>query len=283
MNVQPLHLSHQELLSPKFKALKLDISEYSFANLYLFRKTHNYEVLFGDEVFVKGRSYDGKTFLMPTFDIRKVPIDHLIQYQQGIDFFYPLPEEWIDSLDKTKLSVSYSENDTDYIFSIEKLKTYPGRHLSGRRNLVHQFEENYVATSFPLTDERKQDALQVLEVWKSQATGDILKTDYEACKEAIKLNSQIGIHGKIHYIEQKPIAIILFEPLHSEMVVIHFAKADLTYKGVYQYLYQDFAKGLDQSYKWCNWEQDLGIEGLKHSKNAYLPDKLIKKMRVKIL
>jgi hypothetical protein len=56
MRSEILGIEHKDLLFPRFKAVHTALSEYTFANLYLFRKNHEYEVLFDKEIFIKGRS-----------------------------------------------------------------------------------------------------------------------------------------------------------------------------------------------------------------------------------
>jgi len=66
MNCKPLELEHKGLLYNRLKAMDTMISEYSFANLYLFRRNHDYRVVDRDgEIFIKGRSYDGKPTICP--------------------------------------------------------------------------------------------------------------------------------------------------------------------------------------------------------------------------
>lgn len=67
MQIEPLHFSHRELLDSKFRQLNLLLTEYSFANLYLFRQLHRYEVIqYNEEVFIKGVTRDQVSFIMLT-------------------------------------------------------------------------------------------------------------------------------------------------------------------------------------------------------------------------
>jgi uncharacterized protein len=282
VDIIPLDLSHKELLSSRFEKLQLDISEYSFANCYLFRKTHAFELIVGDEVFLKGKGYDGMSYFMPTFDVRTRSLDFLREVLKKGDVLFPIPEEWISHFSESEFAISTSENDNDYVYTIEKLRTLPGRHLSGRRNLIRQFNDNYLAVAFPLSRERQKDALEILEKWASLQNEEIGKTDYEACREAISLCETLGLTGEIYYVEEKPIGFIIGEALNKHMFVLHFAKADVHYKGIYQYMHQAFALKCDDHFKFLNWEVDLGKEKLKQSKNAYEPDHFIKKMRVQL-
>lgn len=282
MNTAPLDLSHKELLSPKFQKLALDISEYSFANAYLFRKTHELEVLLSEEVFLKGITYDGMRYFMPTFDVRTRPLTVLKAVLKKKDVLFPIPQEWLSYFPPSEFEISTVEADSDYVYTLEKLRTLPGRHLSGRRNLIAQFKDRYQAISAPLTKETQKDALHVLEKWKNLRQEGIEKTDYAACQEAIALYETLALQGEIYYVDQEPIGFIIGEAHHTQMYVLHFAKADVHYKGVYQYMHQAFAMKCDDHFKFVNWEIDLGKEGIQQSKNAYKPDLFVKKMRVQL-
>ncbi|MDD5672723.1 MAG: phosphatidylglycerol lysyltransferase domain-containing protein, partial [Chitinivibrionales bacterium] len=58
------------------------------------------------------------------------------------------------------------------------------------------------------------------------------------------------------------------------------AKGDRTFKGVYQFMYHQFAQIMPAKYAAFNFEQDLGIESLRRSKAAYRPERMLKKYRV---
>jgi hypothetical protein len=54
------------------------------------------------------------------------------------------------------------------------------------------------------------------------------------------------------------------------------------FKGVYQFMYNVFAKELGTEYEWVNFEQDLGIPELRQAKESYQPDKMAVKYRVSL-
>ncbi len=283
MHSEQLSLQHKELLAPRLRGLGLNISEYTFANLYLFRNIHQYEVVFAFDIFIKGKTRDGFSYLMPTTPIAQLDQQQLIELLTGVDFLYPLPEEWAGCFDPQLFSIEANEDDSDYLYSTEKMRTYPGRHLAGRRNLVKQFKAHYTVRSFPLTSEHIAKAQEVLKQWLEDSRQRPEETDFEACKEALQLLDILGLTGCIYYADEKPIGFMLGEPLNAEVYVMHFAKTNVLYKGIYQFMYQSFALNLDVRYHALNLEQDLGEPGLQQAKRAYLPDKLLPKLRIRRL
>lgn len=278
MHLIDIELSHQTLLSDKFKALKLDIAEYSFPNIYLFRDIHHYQLFFKHELFVKGVTRDGETYLMPTFPLYQAPDVYLKEWLLEVDFFFPIPTAWKEKLDPNLYTFEALEKDSDYLFTLNKMRTYEGRDLDAKRNLVRQFLDSYTVEEYPLTAENAPDALKVLERWHEDHSPE--DDDYKACLEALTHLNAFQLSGRLFYVDGQPVAFIIGEHLHRSYV-FHFAKAIKSFKGVYQYIYQAFAKTLDDSYEWINLEQDLGSPELRQSKHSYHPDLLLEKWRVK--
>jgi hypothetical protein len=63
---------------------------------------------------------------------------------------------------------------------------------------------------------------------------------------------------------------------------MQFAKADIQFKGIYQFAYQHYVQGLDPKYLYLNMEEDLGIPGLHKTKMSYHPEKLETKWRISL-
>jgi hypothetical protein len=283
MHIEPLDLSHQSVLEPRFRKLGLHISEYSFANAYLFRHDHAFQVVFSDEIYLRGKTREGFLYLMPTALIDPSNQQDVDICLQGCDFLFPIPESWLERFDPQKYQIDKKDHDSDYLYTVHKLSDFPGRQLSGRRNLVRQFNDlhpNHAST--PLTAINKDEAIQVLEGWRKHGHENISFTDYSPCLEALQLMDTLNLSGRISHVDGHPAGFVLGEELNSKIFVIHFAKALKSYKGIYQYIYQEFAHALEGKYEAINLEQDLGAADLQHAKRAYYPDQLISKLRISL-
>ncbi|MBA3721794.1 MAG: DUF2156 domain-containing protein [Parachlamydiaceae bacterium] len=285
MHLVNIDLSHQMLLKDKFRLLKSEISEYSFADLYLFRSIHHYQFLFEKELFIKGITYTGESFMMPTFPLDKhFPLDEIKLWLTEVDFLYPIQEEWLKYFDQSIFEFSSLESESDYLYSIEKMRTYPGRALSAKRNLVSQLFAEHKVDAHTLNDERIEDALEVLEAWQKEQTLQKEKSDYFPCKEAIQLLYDLQLTGTVFYVDDEPSGLIIGETSSCNDFLVHFAKAKKSIKGLYQYIYQPLAEMLaHDNHRFINLEQDLGIPEVRHSKHSYKPDRIVKKWRVKLI
>jgi hypothetical protein len=128
----------------------------------------------------------------------------------------------------------------------------------------------------------KPDLLKILNAWQEELGLAKEETDYFPCVEAIEKKEDLGLCGIIYYVDEEPAGFILSEPLSEDTLALHFAKGMRKYKGLYQYMYNSFAKILSPKYEHLNFEQDLGLVALKAAKSSYIPDMLLKKYRVGI-
>ena len=282
MTFEKLGLEHQSLLHNRLRIAQSFFSEYSFANLYLFREAHDYQVVTLPEgIFIRGRAYDGGRFLMPVEEIQKDHLDAVLGLLKGKEFLFPVPEEWLPAFDGKNVSIDFSEGDSDYIYTVEKLSTYQGQSLHGQKNLLNQFLSKYAPEARPLTQNLMDDAREILEVWQTDVGEEKTATDYFPCCEALERYDALVLCGGIYYVENEPAGFIIGEEIRPDMFALHFAKGKRKFKGLYQYMYNHFAKILPKQYAYLNFEQDLGRLALRIAKSSYDPDRVLKKYRVR--
>jgi hypothetical protein len=177
---------------------------------------------------------------------------------------------------------SFLEADSDYLFTIQKLLTYPGRHLSKKRNLVKQLVDMHQVRAETMSSQHLADARLILDRWQEDHK-EPSETDVGACQEAIQFFQKLELHGRMVYVDDKPAGFILGEWLTKECYGAHFCKGLREIKGLYQYLYQDLAHTVEGSCQWINIEQDLGLPAIRMAKRSYLPDALLRKWRMQLM
>ncbi len=280
ITAEPVSLNDQQMLVEHFLALDIGLSEYSFPNVYLFREQHQYKVITGQSIYVRGVHRDGCTYLMVTEPVHKLPVLEFFQQLCQTDYLYPVPNTWRPLFPPNIFLITNSEADTDYIYTLEKLREYPGRKLSGKRNLVKQFMESYAWRAEPLSIQNTADAKVVLTEWQ-RSFEESDPADVSACNEALTLWGQfLNLEGRIYYVDNKPAGFIIGGKLTKHSHVVHFVKAIKGYKGIYQFIYQDYSKNLQDCTHCINLEQDLGNPQLAQAKHSYEPDCLCVKLRI---
>ena len=278
-----MEIKHQPLLRDRLRAIEVPVSEFSFSNLYLFRKTHKYEVVFVDEeIWIRGRSYNEQCYLMPTRDVREMDPDHIGRMAEAAHHLYPVPDQWLTAFPENRYHRSYDDGESDYLYQTQKIATYAGKKLHKKKNLLNFFLKHYSHQAEPLIEERIADALSILDAWQAESGDKEQYTDYNAAREALQRMDELILCGGIWYAEGRPSGYILGEEIAEDTFALHFAKALTQYKGIYQYIFSSFASILPESYTHLNMEQDLGKEALRHSKESYYPETKLVKYRISL-
>jgi hypothetical protein len=253
------------------------VSEFTFANLYLFRQDHHYRVsrLPEDRVVLAGKDGETPFFMLPFGLPERTLLDQLFR-----DFgsMKCVPEPLAEQLEHLDFKISEDRDNFDYLYSRQDLSELTGRKFHKKRNLIKAFLKNYTYTGEPLLESHIPSALQILENW---ADGREDPGDYKAAKEALEKAEQLQLCGGIYYVEERPVAYSLGEEnALGKSFIIHFEKTVGDYKGVGQFVNQAFASILPEQYDTVNREQDLGNEGLRRAKHSYKPIGYVKKYRV---
>lgn len=265
------------VLHPLFQTLKEGISEFAFANIYLFSDIHHYCVSkLDDDLYVIIGSNNNQPFFMLPFGLPEK--SQLSELFQNHTIMKAATEELAKKLAAQGYLIIEDRDNFDYLYSREELAKLAGRKFHKKKNLVNAFINNYNYEGKPLLEEYLSDALKILEIWRD---GRDNPGDYKANREALEKAEELQLCGGIYYVEGEPAAFTLGEELaRGESFAIHFEKALGKYKGIYQFINKCFASILPEKYKYINREQDLGDQGLRQAKMSYRPVGFVKKYRV---
>ncbi len=288
MKKSRLTLKDKNIITDKLDAIGMHLSEFSFPNLFLFRNTHEYETVTTPHgFFLSGVTYDKKRFLMPMTSPEKAGEDCFTEMKELMageewDFVFPVPEEWLECFNEKDFTRTYNPDDSDYLFFTEKFKTYPGKKLHKKKNRLNQFLKNYEALLIPLTPDVLDEAIGILDTWQEFSSQEMTTSDYAQCKEALIMQGELGLTGALAFADGKPAGFLLGEALNDDTFTIHFAKADVRFNGIYQFLFSRFAVDFCPEYEYLNLEQDLGTEGLRKNKESYRPNMMAHKYRISL-
>lgn len=272
-----LTLDLRPLLHPLFQELHEGISEFTFANLYLFRRTHHYTLaaLADATMVILGRDKNTSFFMLP-FGFPEQPLLDQLFRDRGM--MKCASKEQAELLGARGYEVREDRDNFDYLYRRQDLAQLGGRHYHKKRNLIKAFVSSHTYTAVPLRAEYRLHALQVLEEWREENTQ---LGDYVAAREALEKMEELQLCGGIYYVESQPVAYALGEELaKGASFVVYFEKAVSGYKGLYQFINQSFASILPESYETINREQDLGEEGLRHAKLSYKPAGFVEKFKI---
>jgi uncharacterized protein len=277
----PLSIEMRDDLYPALNVLPDGVSEFTFSGLYLFRKTYDYRISHvPDTTAIISGLKNGERFfftpcaVLPDETLERLFADHV--YQKNMSETQCSHERL--RLEAAGHQVVEDRDNFDYVYDRKDLAELTGSEYHKKRNLVNAFLNSYSYEQKTLDRHTVGDAIEVLDAWRVEKGID---GDYNAAKEALGLYEKLGMRGAVYYVDGKPAAYALGEPIaKARMFAVHFEKAIGQYKGIYQFINQAFAQALPAHIRYINREQDLGDPGLRQAKMTYRPSGFVKKYRV---
>ena len=296
---------------PKFKKLELNdqeavesfiknhppYSDYNFVSLWSYNTQEKIEVSnLNANLVIKFQDYLSDEFFLSFIGHKKLTqtIDSLLESakkQKVLAVLKLVPEHNIldDKEVKSKYLIEEDMDNFDYILSVDDLVDMKGNKFRGRRNFVNRFKKLYPDHGIKKLDLNhisfKKEIENLFFLWEKQTGKSRRDTENElkALQRLLKSSHKFNLHAIGIYITHQLIAFSIEEIVHDNHGIIHFEKANAAYTGIYQYLKHLTARHFkEMGVKFINYEQDLGLEGLRRAKRSYNPVHFLKKYIISV-
>lgn len=198
-----------------------------------------------------------------------------------------IPEEISTELLKLGFVVKQDRDSCDYIYSVENLanmNNWP-RKNNHYKNIC-RFVKLHPKYKIEISCINKICSNNYLEMFKKWSTNKKIENhlelnEYKAFERLFVINDENTSVISL-YLNNILVGFTVFEILSKEYAVAHFSKADTTFhSGIYDILIWEEAKNLNiKKVKYYNFEQDLGIPGLRYMKESFDPVFFLKKFSV---
>lgn len=197
-----------------------------------------------------------------------------------------VPEDSVKTIDQEKFKVKEDRDNFDYIFTTDSLSKMEGGRFEIKRKHCRFFKKKFPHTikildlNNPLT---KNEIVNLFNDWVADKKGekptDYYKNEFIALSRFLNSSESINFFVVGIYLEKKLIAVSITENTHHAHNLGHFQKARLlSFKGINDHLVHELASLLNKKdITHMNHEQDLGILGLRESKESYIPSHYLKK------
>lgn len=205
-----------------------------------------------------------------------------------------VPEVTINAISNPdKYKIQEDRDNFDYVYDVDHLSRMIGGKYKKKRNKHNVFvkaHENYeltLRTTKQLNSFQAQSIGHIDKEWAKltpRDKGDIL-SERRALSRLLDSFSELNLLLIEVVVEGEVKAFSINEILNDKYAICHFEKAlKVHHENIYTFLSSEVASVLKQKgCKLINWEQDLGLEGLRKSKLSYYPVKMLKKYTVRPL
>jgi len=313
-NGKPYHvLSFEPRRIPQFPATKrIDIgdrleylaclekmeiipSDVTFENVLVYDGTNRQISLstIHDNIIVMTRRPEGVSFYPPVGNNR---LDETImaclewaKMEPTFTGFTSIPWGLVDNLNPTtkeKFHIIKDRGSFDYLYDKDYHLFETSNLKTQHQNLTHFLNKNpeYKDLTYDMVDE----VSQFQAIWMNEYSermkkakrpvSDVLAAENNAIHKAVTHCKSLNLRIGALYLDQMMIGFSIAGIL-GNVAYIHFEKA-IRERGAYQSLIHFFGKAALQDVNVVNKEQDLGIPGLRTSKERYQPFGFIEKCKI---
>lgn len=262
-------------------------ADYSFANLYIWRKIYKPKVAFMGTRMILDLGRPG-FFAYPKGDGDPRPSIEAMReeaHRAGAKLIMrgltpKTLEELKEYYGEDAFIISEDRDNADYIYTTEKLRYLKGRKLSSKRNHLKHFEKNGPWHYDPVTSENLETARAFVEEFYKEKDDPDLAAEAVAINEMFNNYDALGFMGGLLYQNDQAVAFTAGTRLDQSTVDVHFEKALPGVDGAYTMINKCFVNMVaeeDPDIMYFNREEDMGLPGLRKAKESYHPDVLLMK------
>ncbi|MDY3090667.1 MAG: DUF2156 domain-containing protein, partial [Porphyromonas sp.] len=153
-----------------------------------------------------------------------------------------------------------------------------GKSLQPKRNHINKFERSYPDYTYSeVTEDNLQACLDLSAAWldHSGETDSSRLDEQMMIERCLRNRESLGLQTGVLTVEGRVVAFSFGSPINATTFGIHAEKADINYEGAFAMINREFARRIPEQYTYINREEDLGLEGLRRSKQSYKPELLL--------
>ncbi|HOU53683.1 MAG TPA: DUF2156 domain-containing protein [Myxococcota bacterium] len=281
----PFRPEDRDLLAPRFRTPGHPLCEYTFATQFCWQGwNHSLWALVEDFLFVRYVERGRLGLICPcgSGDLARA-LDATMQFlereghEPRVDFV-PASVARQPAIAERFVAEDHPD-DADYWYRREDLAELPGRRYADKRNHIARFLRAGFDWRFePACLSDPAEAMAFLQEWcrSHDCQGDPrLDFEVQALGTCLAHREVLGQRCWLLRVDGRVVGLVLGEFLDSQSFVVHYEKAFQDIPGAYAMLVRETARALaPEGVLWIDREQDMGIPGLRRSKQSWNPVRL---------
>jgi len=217
--------------------------------------------------------------------LKSKSIENLINFDKNIKFINLVKEQAEFLTQYFNFEITERRDRSEYIYEAEKLRTFYGKKLHGKKNHLNKFYSLY-NDRYTFEKINKNNLCECLELsWKWRnininghgSDADSMLEEFYIVRNFVDYYDKLDLLGGCIKIDGKIKAFTIGEPAFkgSDCIIIHVEKAEYDeIDGIYPAICSMFLNAYPE-FDFVNREDDLGDDGLRQSKLSYRPLYLI--------
>lgn len=291
MKLNAVSPQHKPQMDKIFRTENSSSADYCFGNIFMWDRRYKQKVaVVGDRLItlIGGLGEEYFSFPVGRGDIAPA-FEEMRTYckEKGLKLkLCGVTEEHralMESAFPDEFSYTPERDYSDYLYPIESLAKYPGKHLHGKKNHCNKFENENEWSFVPMSTELIPQCIDMLDKWsekEAERLDDGIKDEHDAILRGFEHFDELGLEGGVLFANGKTVGFAIGEILSDTCCCEHFEKAYTDIPGAYPMVCREFAKMIMQKHPnicYVNREDDLGSPSLRKSKLSYQPERLLTK------
>lgn len=170
----------------------------------------------------------------------------------------------------------------EYVYLTQDLINLSGKKFRQKKNNLNHFRNEYMDYEYvPITEELFDACLEAEQEWYDDRNDDPeLAGERHAIRTVFENWNMLQPTGGAIRVFNKVVAFSVGEMLNDDTAIIHFEKSQPEMRGLYQAINYEFVRHAWSHTTYINREEDMGIPGLRKSKESYNPVRYVEKYDV---
>ncbi|MDR2352854.1 MAG: phosphatidylglycerol lysyltransferase domain-containing protein [Deltaproteobacteria bacterium] len=290
MSFKPLTIEDRPSFTKILEKWPLRGSDANFTNMFIWMNYYNFVWdRVGDSLCVLAYPQGGTPFAFyPLGDPQVLEAWDYLASSLSEPLFARVPEDLANLIQKHRPTweITPDRDNDDYIYATEKLKTLSGRAMHQKKNHYNSFVQNNRFTILPIEKKLFPELIAVEDKWltlkmeKGTESSHLIK-EKEAVHNILQNFEALEVQGIAIKIEGAIEAFSIGEVINSDTAVVHVEKGNPDIRGIYVALVSHFCRSVFPEVTYLNREQDLGLPGLRRSKESLKPHHFIRKFQIR--
>ncbi len=298
MEFQCVTLQDREKMQPFFDAWRLENSELSFTNFFMWRDSCGAAYCIEDGVLYLQMSYC-ETCPMELYTPLPLDrsrnfgpiLDKLVDYQRSIGEPFEIRcvgepvRARIEEDCPGRFVFTEDRDNFDYLYRSEELISMQGKKLHAKRNHINRFLSMYTYEYREYTKEYLEGCWELYTSWyehKEKAGVPGMDGEPVATRTTLEYAEELGLKGGVILVDGKVEAFSMGELYRPDMAVIHVEKANNDLQGLYPLMCQQFVANAWSGVPFINREEDMGLEGMRKAKLSLNPCGFVQKYTLRL-
>ncbi len=273
-------LDLKEKISDIYNRFGYKDSAHSFESMYIWREEMGLSFVHSDNFYsVQEASKGPYSWFFPVgSEEAKVEFIKKLLEKGNLHFYYMTSDDvsFIEKHFPDQFTIREAPESSEYIMSRDIMENLPGSSFSKDRGHINKMLREHTFETKSIQSVPKSVIYDISAEW--DASKHIFENlpDKAANISVIEHLDVLDIEGIVLYMDGSPCAVCGGFKMNKNTVDCVIQKTSQKLQGLTYYLRQEYARSLPPEIQFLNWEEDLGIEGLRRAKQLMQPVDMIK-------